>query len=143
MYGEEEGSGSPSNHSQFQFSNGSISLVDYQFRGGSSGDNGACNSDHGWVQQGNEACMEAQPGSIGEEYEGGRVVSPRAGVGGSEEAMVGFYGGFVEGGRDNRNDLGVDTSDNINGVSNHETANREDDLDRMELEGGGGGTPSC
>nr|POE66538.1 hypothetical protein CFP56_18795 [Quercus suber] len=126
LYGEEKGSGSPSTHSQFQFSNGSNSLVGYQFRGGTSGDNGACNSDHGWFQQDIEAGMEAQPTSTGEESEGGRVVSPRAGVGGSEEAMVGVYGGSVEGGRDNRTELGVDTPNSINGVSNHETANRED-----------------
>ena len=95
--------------------------------------------------------MEVHTLSNEEECDGGRLFSPRAGMGGSEESLVGFHGGPIEGGRDARSDLGVLVSDNTNGVSSHvancasrgEATVRDGDLDRMELEGGGEGTPTC
>ena len=71
-------------------------------------------------------------------------------MGGSEESLVGFHGGTVEGGRDVQSRLGSGALDNTIGVPNRvvdvvvrgEASDRENDLDRMELEGGAEGNPA-
>ena len=72
-------------------------------------------------------------------------------MGGSEESLVGFHGGTVEGGMDVQSGLGFSALDNTIGVPNRvvddavrgKAADRENDLDRMELEGEAEGNPAC
>ena len=72
-------------------------------------------------------------------------------MGGSEESLVDFHGGTVEGGRDAKFGLGFGASDNTIGGPSHVAdfvvrggaADRGSDLDRMGLEGGAEGTPAC
>ena len=152
---EENGCGKKVSGTQFQFqfqsSIESEDFVGYQFGGGSGNDQGARISDHGRSQQESEGSLETHPLSYGEDCDGGQLVSPRAGMGGSEESLMGFHGGTVEGGRDAKSGLGFGASDNTIGgpsrvadfVVRGEAADRDSDLDRMELEGGAEGTPAC
>ena len=123
----------------------------YQFGGGSGNDQGARISDHGRSQQESEGSLEAHPQAYGDECDEGQLVSPRTGMGGNEESLVGFHGGTVEGGMDVQSGLGFGALDNTIGVPNRvvddavrgEAADRENDLDRMELEGEVEGNPAC
>nr|POE96114.1 hypothetical protein CFP56_23485 [Quercus suber] len=137
-------------HPQNQFSFRLKAFVGYQFRGGSGSDQGTCIIDQGRGQHEIKARLEVQPLSNGEECDGGQLVSPRVGVSGREDSLVDLHGGPVEGGRDERSDMGFATLDNTNRVSSHtvdyadkgEAIDRESELDCMELEGVGEGTPA-
>nr|POF09647.1 uncharacterized protein CFP56_10828 [Quercus suber] len=130
---------------------GSSLPLNAQGKSGSGNDQGTRISNHGQSQQESEGNLEAHPLSYGEECDGGQLISPRAGMGDSEESLVGFHGETVEGGRDVKSGLGFGASNNTIEVPSRvadvavrgEAADRDSDLDRMELEGGVEGTPAC
>ena len=106
---------------------------------------------YGLVQQESTVGMEAHPLSNGAECEGGQFVSTKLSVGGSENSMVGPYGGIADDGREEMSNLGVQhaCSNTRNGDGNASVqldsasrggANKKDGKsDRMDLEGGGQG----